>query len=248
MEIVLLYKFYIFSFLNLKEGGREKREEASCVPNQAQCSSLHPIHMDFFHLFSSSKEQHCLCLLLTTPESFSVPDPWPENNLIWISGLGSLPLTLETATEALTEDHRWGDLNNRESLIHSSGGWMSLDRGWQVQFLPRLLCGLTMSSCSLRVWTLRVTPLCPEDRSPLGLGTPAGWPHLTWISSFKTLSSCIATQDDISSTWIFGRPGSVHNTPLPQSSISLLTAKQDEIKGLVLPSTRRSLSISGVAH
>lgn len=34
MEIVLLYKFYIFSFLNLKEGRREGRKEASCVLKQ----------------------------------------------------------------------------------------------------------------------------------------------------------------------------------------------------------------------
>lgn len=39
MEIALLYKFYIFSFLNLKEGGREKWEEASCVPNQSTTAS-----------------------------------------------------------------------------------------------------------------------------------------------------------------------------------------------------------------
>lgn len=39
MEIVLLYKFYIFSFLNLKEGGRKMREEASCVPNQSTAAS-----------------------------------------------------------------------------------------------------------------------------------------------------------------------------------------------------------------
>lgn len=39
MEIVLLYKFYIFSFLNLKEEGWEKREEASCVLNQGTAAS-----------------------------------------------------------------------------------------------------------------------------------------------------------------------------------------------------------------
>lgn len=36
MEIVLLYKFYILSFLNLKEGGREEWEEAVVFQTRAQ--------------------------------------------------------------------------------------------------------------------------------------------------------------------------------------------------------------------
>lgn len=46
MEIVLLYKFYIFSFLNLKEGGREGgkegRKEGSWVSNESCSAQLLP--------------------------------------------------------------------------------------------------------------------------------------------------------------------------------------------------------------
>ena len=62
---------------------------------------------------------------------------------------------MRSAPAAVTSYHRLGDLNHRNLLSHSSGGWApqsSSRRGWLLLRPPSLACGWP-SSCHVVTWS-----------------------------------------------------------------------------------------------